>query len=155
MATTPTSALDFIREEHAAIRALFDRFDGESDDVARRAIVDEAILRLDLHAQLKEELVYPALEEALGEDALAEAAGRHEDIEEALDAFVEADDEALDADAFKALSEQMTAHFDEEEEALEALADKTEIDHAALGRQLTERREELRREIGERGDLED
>ena len=93
-------AIALIKEEHQAINALFAEFDGADED-RRREIVDEAILRLDIHAQLKDEVLYPAIEEAVGEDALAEATGRHEDMEEILDEFVDADDETVNEEDFQ------------------------------------------------------
>ena len=147
-------ALTLIRDEHSAINALFDEFKGANED-RRREIVDEAILRLDIHAQLKDEILYPALEEAVGEDALAEQVGRHEDVEEALDDFVDADEEGPDDDAFAELGAKMREHFEEEEKALADLTKDVDIDLDALGEEMATRREELRAELTESGDMED
>jgi len=147
-------ALTFIRDEHIAINALFDEFKGANED-RRREIVDEAILRLDIHAQLKDEILYPALEEAVGEDALAEQVGRHEDVEEALDDFVDADEEGPDDDAFAELGAKMREHFEEEEKALADLTKDIDLDLDALGEEMATRREELRAELSEGGDLDD
>lgn len=153
MATTKQPrAIALVHEEHAAITALFEEFDGAESD-RRREIVDEAILRLDIHAQLKDELLYPALEEALGEDAVAERIGAHEDAEEALDEFVDADEEEPNAEDFKRLGETMREHFQAEEKALEDLAKDTEVDLDALGKEMETRREELRAELTDDGDL--
>lgn len=147
-------AISLIREEHTAINALFDEFKGADED-RRREIVDEAILRLDIHAQLKDEILYPALEEAVGEDAVAEQIGRHEDVEEALDDFVDADEEGPDDEAFAALGAKMREHFEEEEKALADLTKDAEVDLDALGKEMETRREELRAELSESGDIED
>ena len=147
-------AIALIREEHAAINTLFDEFKGADED-RRREIVDEAILRLDIHAQLKDEILYPALEEAMGEDAVAEQIGRHEDVEEALDDFVDADEEGPDDDAFAELGAKMKEHFAEEEKALAGLTKGSEIDLDALGKEMETRREELRAELSETGDTDE
>jgi hypothetical protein len=147
-------ALSLIREEHDAINALFDDFMAAGED-RRREIVDEAILRLDIHAQLKDEILYPALEEALGEDAVAEQIGRHEDVEEALDDFVDADEEGPDDEAFEELGVKMKEHFAEEERALADLTRNTEIDLDLLGKEMETRREELRAELSENGDADE
>jgi len=147
-------ALTLIRDEHTGINALFDEFKGANED-RRREIVDEAILRLDIHAQLKDEILYPALEEAVGEDALAEQVGRHEDVEEALDDFVDADEEGPDDDAFAELGAKMREHFEEEEKALADLTKDIDLDLDALGEEMATRREELRAELSEGGDLDD
>lgn len=156
MATTKDAprALELVREEHAAINALFDQFDSAEGE-RRDEIVAETILRLDIHAQLKDEILYPAIEDAVGEDALAEAAGRHEDVEEALDEFVDAEEEEVDAEAFAALGQRMRAHFEEEEAALDGLVKGADLDLDDLGRQMTTRREELRKELSESADLDD
>ena len=147
-------ALSLIREEHDAINALFDDFMAAGED-RRREIVDEAILRLDIHAQLKDEILYPALEEAVGEDALAEQVGRHEDVEEALDDFVDADEEGPDDDAFAELGAKMREHFEEEEKALADLTKDVDIDLEALGEEMATRREELRAELSESGEMDE
>ena len=147
-------ALSLIREEHSAINALFDEFAAAGED-RRREIVDEAILRLDIHAQLKDEILYPALEEAMGEDAVAEQIGRHEDVEEALDDFVDADEEGPDDDAFAELGAKMKEHFADEEKALADLTKDGDVDLDALGREMETRREELRAELSESGDIDD
>ncbi len=147
-------AISLVREEHAAINTLFDEFTG-ADEERRREIVDEAILRLDIHAQLKDEILYPALEEAMGEDAVAEQIGRHEDVEEALDDFVDADEEGPDDDAFAELGAKMKEHFEEEEKALTNLTKDSEIDLDALGKEMETRREELRAELSESGDIDE
>lgn len=146
--------ISLVREEHAAINALFDEFTGANED-RRREIVDEAILRLDIHAQLKDEILYPALEEALGEDAVAEQIGRHEDVEEALDDFVDADEEGPDDEAFAELGAKMKEHFDDEEKALTDLTRGADVDLDALGKEMETRREELRAELSESGDMEE
>ena len=147
-------AIALIKEEHQALNALFAEFD-KANEERRREIVDETILRLDIHAQLKDEVLYPAIEEAVGEDALAEATGRHEDMEEMLDEFVDADDETVNDEDFKALGEKMRVHFEEEEQAIDSLTKDSDIDLDALGEEMATRREELRAELTETGDIED
>lgn len=147
-------AIALIKEEHQAINALFTEFEG-ADEERRRDIVDETILRLDIHAQLKDEVLYPAIEEAVGEDALAEATGRHEDMEEMLDEFVDADEDQPNDEDFKALGEKMRTHFVEEENAIGNLTKDSDIDLESLGEEMAKRREELRAELTETGDLED
>lgn len=147
-------AIALIKEEHQALNALFAEFD-KADETRRAEIVDETILRLDIHAQLKDEVLYPAIEEAVGEDALSEATGRHEDMEEMLDEFVDAEDETVNEEDFKALGEKMRAHFEEEEAAIDSLTKDSDIDLDALGEEMATRREELRAELSETGDLED
>ncbi len=154
---TPQStprAITLISEEHRAINALFDEFKGANED-RRREIVDEAILRLDIHAQLKDEILYPALEEAMGEDALAEQIGRHEDVEEALDDFVDADEEGPDDEAFAELGQKMREHFAEEEKALAELTRDADLDLDAIGTEMEARREELRAELADSGEMEE
>lgn len=151
---TDPRAIALIKEEHQAINALFAEFDG-ADENRRREIVDETILRLDIHAQLKDEVLYPAIEEAVGEDALAEATGRHEDMEEMLDEFVDAEEETPNDEDFKALGEKMRAHFEEEEKAIGNLVKDADLDLDKLGEEMATRREELRAELAESGDLED
>jgi len=134
--------------------------------------VDEALVRLDIHQQLKRELLYPALEEADSEAVEGLIEG-HEEIEDMLDELDEIDededeeeaDEAADGDedgamdlddsdpaaSYANVAEQLRAHFDDEEETLAGLAANSGADLDSVGKAMETRREELRREIGESG----
>jgi hemerythrin superfamily protein len=65
-------ATTMIRMDHSHVLALFHRFKADSSVGKKRALVANACLALDVHAQLEEELFYPALREVLAGDATLE-----------------------------------------------------------------------------------
>lgn len=172
---TQPRALAIIAEEHQAILGLFEQL-GRGAGNRRSELLDEALVRLDIHQQLKRELLYPALEEA-NADAVETLIEGHEEIEDMLDELDEIDededeeeaaeageededtevdlDDADPAQSYANVAEQLRAHFDDEEETLAELAGNAEIDLDAVGKAMETRREELRREIGETGTVRD
>ena len=83
MATTRSGkdACDLLDADHRALKKLFKEFDELAGSRARGAAQKKAdlarrlCLELSVHAQIEEEIFYPALREALREtDALDEAA---------------------------------------------------------------------------------
>ena len=92
---------------------------------------------VDIHAQLEEEIFYPACEGKVDEDLLSEAYVEH-DSAKVLIAEIEAggpDDEFYDAKV-KVLSEMIEHHVEEEEKRVEGMfaqARKAGLDMDALG----------------------
>lgn len=157
---TQPRALALVTEEHRAILSLLDQLGGADGD-RRRDIIDEALLRLDVHQQLKRELLYPALE-AADADAVEELIDGNEELEDLLDELDEADededaeveeDQGSD-DNYAGLADQLRAHFEDEEQTLGELIENAEgVDLEEVGKAMETRREELRRELGETGVL--
>jgi hemerythrin superfamily protein len=65
-------ATTMIRMDHSHVLALFHRFKADSSVGKKRALVANACLALEVHAQLEEEIFYPALREVLAGDATLE-----------------------------------------------------------------------------------
>ncbi|MDT7934485.1 MAG: hemerythrin domain-containing protein [Sphingomonadaceae bacterium] len=153
MAAEPR-ALTLVQEEHRAILNLFDQLG--AGDGGRAEVVEEALVRLDVLQALKRELLYPALG-AVDEDAVEELMDGSDEIEDLLDELDEADepeeDEDSDGPDFAGVADQLRAHFEREEETLKELAGRGGVDLDALGAEMEQRRDELRREIGETGQL--
>jgi hypothetical protein len=157
MAAEPR-ALTLVQEEHRAILNLFDQL-GSAEGERRAELVEEALVRLDVHQALKRELLYPALGE-VDEDAVEELMDGSDEIEDLLDELDEVDEpeegeegEESDGPDFAGVADQLRAHFDREEESLQELAGRGGVDLDALGAEMEQRREELRREVGETGQL--
>jgi len=55
------SATGLIRADHAAVLELFHRYDPRAAVATRRALVARICLALEVHAQLEEEIFYPAM----------------------------------------------------------------------------------------------
>jgi hypothetical protein len=147
MADTKQDAIALLKADHRTVEDLFEQFEGASGDGRKRKIAEQICLELTVHAQIEEEIFYPACEGKIEEDLLKEAYVEH-DGAKVLIAEIEAggpDDDYYDAKV-KVLSEQIEHHVEEEEKRMEGMfaqARKAGLDMDALGDQLRARKEEL------------
>jgi hemerythrin superfamily protein len=140
-------AIALLKADHRKVEGLFEQFENASGDGKKQKIALEICLELTVHAQIEEEIFYPACEGKVEEDLLKEAYVEH-DGAKVLIAEIEAggpDDDYYDAKV-KVLSEQIEHHVKEEEQRMEGLfaqARKAGLDMDALGEQLAARKAEL------------
>jgi hypothetical protein len=62
------SITTMIRMDHSYVMSLFHRYKADTSPGKKRALVTNACLALQIHAQLEEEIFYPALRTAMGSD---------------------------------------------------------------------------------------
>jgi hemerythrin superfamily protein len=67
-------AIEMLREDHAKVQALFDQFKSTKDKRTRQHIIKTTCEELMFHAQLEEEIFYPAVRTAIGEEDLMDEA---------------------------------------------------------------------------------
>ena len=152
MADQP-DAIALLKADHRTVEELFEKFEGAKGDGAKEKIAKQICLELTVHAQIEEEIFYPACEGKIEEDLLKEAYVEH-DGAKVLIAEIEAggpDDEFYDAKV-KVLSEQIEHHVEEEEKRMEGMfsqARKAGLDMDALGEQLRARKEQLIADYGQ------
>ncbi len=155
MAAEKQDAVALLKADHREVEALFDKFEKASGDGRKEAIALKICKALTVHAQIEEEIFYPACEGKIEEDLLKEAYVEH-DGAKVLIAEIEQggpDDEYYDAKV-KVLGEQIEHHVKEEEQRMEGMfsqAKKAGIDMDALGDQLAARKAELMATIDEKG----
>ena len=148
-------AVALLKEDHRMVEDLFAQFEKAADDGRKQKLALQICKELTVHAQIEEEIFYPACEGKVEEDLLKEAYVEH-DGAKVLIAEIEAggpDDEYYDAKV-KVLQEQIEHHVEEEEKRMEGLfsqARKAGLDMDALGQQLRERKQELLGEIDATG----
>ena len=102
-------------------------------------------MELKIHSQIENEIVYPAIREAIEDDDLMdEALVEHEAAEELISQLeqMQPGDEMYDA-KFTVLGEYVNHHIAEEQKEMFPKARKAEIDLAELGEQMTARKNEL------------
>lgn len=140
-------AIALLKADHRSVEALFEQFEKASGDGKKQKIAEQICLELTVHAQIEEEIFYPACEGKVEEDLLQEAYVEH-DGAKVLIAEIEAggpDDEFYDAKV-KVLSEQIEHHVEEEEKRMEGMFSQARhagLDMDGLGDQLRARKEEL------------
>ena len=140
-------AVALLKADHRTVEDLFAKFEKASGDGRKKSLAEEICKELTIHAQIEEEIFYPACEGKVEEDLLKEAYVEH-DGAKMLIREIEAggpDDEFYDANV-KVLSEEIEHHVKEEEQRVEGMfaqARKAGLDMDALGAQLAARKEEL------------
>jgi len=147
MAETTQDAIALLKSDHRAVEELFEKFEKASGEGRKKSIAEEICLELSVHAQIEEEIFYPACEGKVDEDLLKESYVEHDGAKVLIAEILKGgpDDEYYDSKV-KVLSEEIEHHVEEEEKRLEGLfaqARKAELDMDALGQQLAARKAEL------------
>jgi hemerythrin-like domain-containing protein len=144
----PVDAMAMLQEDHQRVRDLFQEYDAARDPRAQRVIAEEACMEIELHAQMEEEIFYPAVEDAvevdqqeLVEDSLREHQAIQDVMRELRD--MGPDDTQFDA-RFRELQVLVEYHVAKEEAemfplAKEALAE----DLAEISAEMQELKQEL------------
>jgi hypothetical protein len=144
------SITTMIRMDHAHVFALFHRYKAHTSAGRKRALVANACLALEIHAQLEEEIFYPALRQLLGADEVLEKSGPEHDemrhlIDELRAQLSSAGQVAVTVDdAFLKLMRAVIHHVADEETHLLPAAERLMKDRLnELGMAMTRRRVEL------------
>jgi hemerythrin superfamily protein len=150
--TKSQDAIALLKADHRAVEELFEKFEKARGSGRKQELADDICLALSVHAQIEEEIFYPACEGKIHEDLLKESYVEH-DAAKLLIAEISADtpksDEFYDAKV-KVLQEEIEHHVEEEEKRLEGLfaqARKADLDMDVLGEQLAARKAELTEEF--------
>ena len=137
-----------IRLDHSHVLAAFRRFRSRMSETRKRALVENVCLALEVHAQLEEEIFYPAMRRisAAGE-ILEKSVPEHEQMRTLIRSMRAMGplDPAYD-ETFRKLVRAVLHHVADEETVLLPLAEELlpdELGH--LGRIMTQRRIELLR----------
>ena len=151
---TETDAFALLTTDHRTVKGLFKEFEklSKQDDVdeEKAQLVRQICNELTVHAQVEEEIFYPALREAIDdEDLMDEADIEHasaKDLIAQLEGMQPGDDH-YDA-RVTVLGEYVDHHVKEEEGEMFSKARKADVDAAELGAQIAERKEELKADLG-------
>jgi hemerythrin superfamily protein len=146
-------ATTMIRMDHTHVLALFHRFKPDTSVGRKRALVANACLALDIHAQLEEEFFYPALREVMGGDeTLEKSKPEHDEMRQLIAELRQRvaeqspiENAAFD-DTFNDLMRIVIHHVADEETRLLPAAERLMKDRLSqLGSEMMKRRVELLR----------
>ena len=151
--TQAQDAIAMLMADHKKVKKLFSDFDklkDEGSDKDKSAIVVQICHELKIHAELEEEIFYPAVRKAIDDsdlmdEALVEHAGAKDLIAQLEDA--NPDDDLYDAKV-TVLGEQIDHHVKEEEGDMFPKAKKAKVDTEALGATMLKRKIVLMGKMG-------
>ncbi len=140
-------AIALLKADHKEVAALFAEFlAGDLDDDEKDELAEKICRALSVHAQIEEEIFYPAARDAVSsddEDLLDEAEVEHGSITDLVTAVEEHEDDALFDAQIKVMSEWVKHHVKEEETQMFPKLLKTDMDMKELGAAMAARKQEL------------
>ena len=140
-----TDAIALLRADHKRVSELFEQYESTRSAAKKKTLVATICQELSVHAQIEEEIFYPAVKAALKDKELVpEAQVEHQSLKDLIAQVKdkEPDGEMFDA-KIKVMSEYVKHHVKEEQNEMFVRAKKTRLDMQQLGEQLAARKQEL------------
>ncbi len=145
------SITSMIRLDHSQVMAVFHRYRPETSPGKKRALVTNACLSIEIHAQLEEEIFYPALRNVMsGDEVLEKSESEHERMRQIIGELRQMSgsessiQESAYDDKFYELMRLVIHHVADEETRLLPAAERLLHDQLGrLGMEMTKRRLEL------------
>ena len=141
----PQDAIAMLRADHKKVSEMFEKYEGLRSEKQKEELALKICKELTVHAQLEEEIIYPAAREAIDdEDLMDEAVVEHQSAKELIAQIEESspDEEFFDAKV-KVLGEYIKHHVKEEQNEMFPEMKSKGLDLKALGEQLRLRKAEL------------
>ena len=142
---SPT-ATNMIRMDHTHVVATFHQFEADTSPSSKRGIVNTVCVALEIHAQLEEEIFYPALRAiAPDNEVVQKSVPEHDEMRRLIARLraMEPGDAGYD-DTFYELVRDVLHHVADEETVLLPVAERLLGDRVSeLGAEMTKRRFQL------------
>jgi len=141
----PKDAIALLKADHEAVSQLFSEYEKTRSVPKKKELVAEICTALTVHAQIEEEIFYPAVKAALKDKLLVpEATVEHASVKDLIAQLdgVEPDGEMYDAKV-KVLSEYVKHHVKEEQTEMFPKAKASSLDMIDLGARMAVRKDEL------------
>jgi hemerythrin-like domain-containing protein len=141
----PKDAIVLLKADHEAVSQLFAEYEKTRSVPNKKALVAEICTALSVHAQIEEEIFYPAVKAALKDKLLVpEATVEHGGVKDLIAQLegVEPDGEMYDAKV-KVLSEYVKHHVKEEQTEMFPKAKASSLAMVELGARMVARKAEL------------
>ena len=138
-------AISLLKDDHQRVKAMFERFERARGESQKEKLAEQICDELTVHAQIEEEIFYPAAREAIGDDDLMNEAEVEHNSAKELIAQIRASspsDEKFDA-LVTVLGEYVMHHVKEEEREMFKKARASDLDLRELGEELAERKRVL------------
>ena len=138
-------AIAILRDDHKRVSEMFDAFEKTRSDAKKYKIVSDVCAELTVHAQIEEEIFYPAVKAALKDKELVpEASVEHATLKDLISQVegLKPDGEMYDAKV-KVMSEYVKHHVKEEQNKMFPKAKASKLDMKELGARIVSRKQEL------------
>jgi hemerythrin-like domain-containing protein len=123
----PEDAIAMLQEDHRRVRDLFQEYEAAMDPRTKRELAAVVCTELETHAQLEEQIFYPAVQEESqeGRALVQEAIQEHQKVKDLIVALREMgpDSQAFDT-KFRELMQNVEHHVEEEETEMFSLAEQ-------------------------------
>lgn len=144
-AAKPADAIKLLKEDHKEVKGYFADYEKLEEDAEKQTLATRICLALTAHAQIEEDIFYPAVREAIDDDDLMdEAEVEHASAKQLIAEIqsMQAGDPLFDAKV-TVLGEYVKHHVAEEEGEMFPECRESNLDLKALGVQLAERKAQL------------
>lgn len=145
MSQLSPSITNMIRLDHTHVLSAFHQYEIGSSPRLKKGLVDNVCLGIEIHAQLEEEIFYPALRLVADNEILRKSTPEHDEMRGLISRLrnMPVDDPAFD-DTFFELMRHVMHHVADEETLLLPAAERLIPEQLQeLGAQMTRRRLEL------------
>lgn len=144
-ATQPRDAIALLKADHEEVSAMLERFEKSRQDSVKADLASRICNALTVHAQIEEEIFYPAVREAIDADDLMDEAGVEHASLKSLIGQIEGNrsGSGLFEAKVTVLGEYVKHHVKEEQQQMFPKARKAGLDLKELGSRLMQRKAEL------------
>lgn len=143
-AALASGVIEMLKEDHEKVKGLFEEFEA-AEGSEQADIAATVIMELEVHADLEEKLIYPAIREHIDEDEkMNEALEEHHLVHVLIKELkkLKPKDAVFQA-KFKVLGELVKHHIEEEEGEMLPAAQNSEIDWERLEASVMKRKETM------------
>ena len=143
-------AIKLLTDDHNKVKKMFKEFEKlhKKHEEGREELAQQICKELTIHAQLEEEIFYPAAREAIDDDHLMnEAAVEHQAAKDLIEKIqsMNSSDPMYDA-LVRVLGEYVNHHIEEEQNEIFPKVEKAKMDLEEIGSEIEERKEALMEE---------
>jgi hemerythrin superfamily protein len=146
-------ATAILRADHKLVSDLFAEFEKAESSTKKRRLAEQICMELTVHAQIEEEIFYPAIKGVLNhskkeEELVPEATVEHQTLKQLIEDIENTDtDDELFGARVKVLGEYVKHHVKEEQDEIFPKVRDSDLDMVELGAMLLQRKQELQKSI--------
>lgn len=140
------NAISMLKADHRRVESLFKQFDGAEDDATQERLAREIVQELTVHAELEEQVFYPAVQAAAPDeiDLIMEAVLEHGSLKMLIGQLEEiGPGDPLFKPSVKVLKEYVQHHVKEEENEMMPKASRAGVDLEAIGEEMAKLKQKL------------